>query len=47
LPGVQWLLSASSPEVALPCEPGDVLALRRMPDSSEIRLYEGEEAVVH
>lgn len=47
LPEVQWLLSASSPEVALPCDPGDVLALRRMPDSSEIRLYEGEEAVVH
>jgi len=47
LPMVQWLLSASSPEVALPCDPGDVLALRRMPDSSEIRLYEGEEAVVH
>jgi hypothetical protein len=47
LPAVQWILAASSPEVALPCEPGDVLALRRMPDSSEIRLYEGEEAVVH
>ncbi len=47
LPEVQWILAASSPEVALPCEPGDVLALRRMPDSSEIQLYEGEEAVIH
>lgn len=47
LPGAQWILAASSPEVALPCEPGDVLALRRMPESNEIRLYEGEEAVVH
>jgi hypothetical protein len=47
LPGAQWILAVSSPEVALPCEPGDVLALRRMPENNEIRLYEGEEAVVH
>ncbi len=47
LPSVQWVLAASSPEVALPCAAGDVLALRRMPDTSEVRLYEGDEAVVH
>jgi len=47
LPGVQWILASTSPEIALSCEPGEVLALRRMPESSEIRLYEGDEAVVH
>jgi hypothetical protein len=47
LPGVQWILTTSSPDLALACEPGDVLALRRLPESSEIRLYEGEQAVVH
>jgi hypothetical protein len=47
LPNVQWILAAASPEVALACAPGDVLALRRMPESSEIRLYEGDLAVVH
>jgi hypothetical protein len=47
LPGVQWILAAASPEVALVCEPGDVLALRRTGDGDAVTLYEGEEALVH
>jgi hypothetical protein len=38
---------ASSPETALACASHEVLALRRMPDSPEVRLYEGDLAVVH
>jgi hypothetical protein len=44
---VQWILATSSPEVALPCDAGDILALRRMPESDEVRLYDGEQALVH
>ncbi len=47
LPNVQWILSTSSPDVALPCEAGDILALRRLPESDEVRLYDGELALVH
>jgi hypothetical protein len=47
LPNVQWILATSSPEIALPCHAGDVLALRRMPESDEVRLYDGEQALVH
>jgi hypothetical protein len=47
LPRVQWILAAASPEVALACEPGDVLALRRTGDGEAVTLYEGDEALVH
>jgi hypothetical protein len=47
LPNVQWILATSSPDIALPCDAGDVLALRRMPESDEVRLYGGEQALVH
>jgi hypothetical protein len=47
LPNVQWILAAGSAEVALPCDASDVLALRRLTESDEVRLYEGESAVVH
>ncbi len=47
LPNVQWILATSSPDLALPCEAGAVLALRRLPESEEVRLYEGDLAVVH
>lgn len=47
LPGVQWILAAASPDVALACEAGDVLALRRTGDGDAVTLYEGEEALVH
>jgi hypothetical protein len=44
---VQWLVTTGSPNVALPCEPHEILALRRMPASQRVELYEGELAVVH
>jgi hypothetical protein len=47
LPNVQWILATSSPDIALPCHAGDILALRRMPESDEIRLYDGDQALVH
>jgi hypothetical protein len=47
LPGVQWILASKSPAVALSCAPEEVLALRRMPDADEVRLYAGEQALVH
>jgi hypothetical protein len=47
LPNVQWIVTASSAELAASCEASDVFALRRMPDSGEIRLFEGDQAVVH
>jgi hypothetical protein len=47
LPGVQWILASKSTNVALSCAPGEVLALRRLPDADEVRLYEGEQALVH
>jgi hypothetical protein len=47
LPNVQWILATSSPDIALPCNAGDILALRRMPESDEVRLYDGEQALVH
>jgi predicted ATP-binding protein involved in virulence len=47
LPAMQWILATSSPEIALPCDAGDILALRRLPASDEVQLYEGDLAVVH
>jgi hypothetical protein len=47
LPHVQWIVATSSPDIALSCDAGDVLALRRMPESNEVRLFEGDLAVVH
>jgi hypothetical protein len=47
LPNVQWIVATSSAELAASCDAADVFALRRMPDSEEIRLFEGNLAVVH
>jgi len=47
LPNVQWIVTGSSAELAASCDAAEVLALRRMPDSGEIRLFEGDLAVVH
>jgi hypothetical protein len=47
LPRVQWIVTTSSPEIAQGCEASDVLALRRMPSSDRVELYEGDLAVVH
>jgi hypothetical protein len=47
LPRVQWIVTASSPAVAHLCDPSEVVALRRMPSSPRIELYEGALATVH
>ncbi len=47
LPRVQWILSSASPLVAAGCEPGEVLALRRMPGAPRVEVHEGREAVMH
>jgi hypothetical protein len=46
-PRVQWIVSTSSREVAVACEAGDVLALRRMPSSRQVEVHEGPLAVIH
>jgi hypothetical protein len=47
LPSVQWILTTSSPTVALGCEVGEVVALRRMPESEKIEVYQDDLALVH
>jgi hypothetical protein len=47
LPGVQWILTTSSPEVANSVEVRDVLALRRNAESNRVELFVGSEARTH
>jgi len=47
LPRVQWILTTTSPDVALGCAPGEIYALRRLPGRPSIELYEGDDAVLH
>lgn len=47
LPGVQWILTTSSPGLAASVDPDDVIALRRLPDDDTVELYVGEEALTH
>jgi hypothetical protein len=47
LPRVQWIVATASTEVAAGCEAGDVIALRRMPTSTRVEVYEGELATTH
>ncbi len=47
LPRVQWILTTSSPAVAAACDVGEVIALRRMPGSAEVSIYQGPEASMH
>jgi len=47
LPRVQWILTTSSPAVASGCEASEIVALRRMPTSQRIELYEGPLATLH
>jgi hypothetical protein len=47
LPRVQWIVTTASTAVALGCEAAEVLALRRMPASRRVELYEGSEAIIH
>jgi len=47
LPNVQWIVTTSSTDLALACDAADVIALRRMPESNEVRVFEGQHAIVH
>ena len=47
LPAVQWILTSSSPALALGAEPRELLALRRLPPSRRVVLHEGPLATVH
>ena len=47
LPGVQWILTTTSPTMAGACDTRDVLALRKLPELDEIELYTGSEARTH
>lgn len=47
LPRVQWLLTTASPAIAEGAEIGDVIALRRLPGSNKVELYDGASAVLH
>jgi hypothetical protein len=47
LPGVQWIVTTSSPAVAMGCAQGEVIALRRLPGSARIEVHDGELAQLH
>lgn len=47
LPRVQWIITTSSPDVALGCPPSSLIALRRRPGGAAIDLHEGGDAVLH
>lgn len=47
LPRVQWIVTTTSPDIALGCASGEIVALRRMPGASAIELHEGDFAVLH
>jgi hypothetical protein len=47
MPGAQWILTTSSPLVAAACDARDVIALRRLPRTSQVELYLGSEARTH
>ena len=47
LPRVQWIVTTSSPSVAIGCSANEVMALRRMPGSRGVELHLGDAAVMH
>lgn len=47
LPGVQWILTTTSPTVAMSCDEREVCALRRAPELGTIELYTGAQARLH
>jgi hypothetical protein len=47
LPRVQWIITTSSPDVALGCSPSSLVVLRRRPGGAAIDLHEGVDAVLH
>jgi hypothetical protein len=47
LPGVQWILTTTSPIIAGSADTRDVLALRRLPERNRVELFIGAEARTH
>jgi len=47
LPDVQWILTTTSKLVAASVAPGEVLALRRLPEMDGVELFVGEQALTH
>jgi hypothetical protein len=47
LPGVQWIVSTTSPIMAGSCDTNEVLALRRVPARGAVELFLGSEARTH
>jgi hypothetical protein len=47
LPGVQWILTTTSPKMAGSCDTREVLALRKIPELGRVELYTGSEARTH
>jgi hypothetical protein len=47
LPRIQWVVTTSSPNVALGYEPHEVIALRRLEVSGAVELHTGSMALVH
>ncbi len=47
LPRAQWILTTASPTLAAACDPANLLALRRLPESDGVELYEDELAITH
>lgn len=47
LPRVQWIVTSASPAIAEGADVGDVIAVRRVPGSSKVELYDGASAVLH
>ncbi|MEZ4293842.1 MAG: hypothetical protein R3B70_02615 [Polyangiaceae bacterium] len=47
LPAVQWLIATASPAVAEGAEVADVIAMRRLPGSGKVEIYDGASAVLH
>jgi hypothetical protein len=47
LPRVQWIVTTASPAIAQGCDPTEVLALRRLPASPSVELFDGDLARLH
>jgi hypothetical protein len=47
LPRVQWIVTTASPAVAASADEREVLALRKLPRTTEVQLFSGAEARVH
>ncbi len=47
LPRVQWVLATASPAIAEGAEIEDVIAIRRLPGSAKVELFEGGHAMLH